>query len=561
MTLLADTDAGFKFDNVKRNQLLGDKGYTLPTATKTGTTIVGLVYKDGVVLGADTRATNGTIVADKNCRKIHYLAPNMYCCGAGTAADTDFTTNMISSQLALHSLNTGREARVVTAMTMLKQYLFRYQGHIGAALVLGGFDVTGPHLFTIYPHGSTDKLPFVTMGSGSLAAMSVFESCWRPDLSRDEAIGLVNDAIEAGIFNDLGSGSNVDVCVITRGNVEYLRGHTRPNERARKEQSYRFAPGTTEFIARGQDATAMDPCRRILAPGDMPAWLRSPAYKEIASFAEQLSKSAEGRTISAQPAASASVQGICALLDSAEAWIADFPPDTSSASRFGNTSFRLWTAELERRAPQLLRDLLPEKSHGAIVELTPYLAEAFGNATRIDYGSGHELSFLVWLLCLCKIGFLDPSDSSAIVLTAFQRYISLCQRLQRTYRLEPAGSHGVWGLDDYQFLPFYFGSAQFIGTSVTPADSVSPRIVEEMHKDYMYLQGIRFIMEMKRGPFFEHSRQLYDISGVPRWEKVNQGLGKMYRAEVLGKFPVVQHLRFGRLLEFCGDQAEPATGL
>ncbi|ORX70095.1 proteasome subunit beta type-7 [Linderina pennispora] len=260
-----ESTTGFKFDNVRRNQLLGDKGYKVPTATKTGTTIVGLIFRDGVILGADTRATAGPIVADKNCEKIHYLAPNMYCCGAGTAADTEFTTNMISSQLALHSLSTGREARVVTAMTMLKQYLFKYQGHIGAALVLGGYDVGGPHLFTIYPHGSTDKLPYVTMGSGSLAAMSVFESRWRQGMSREEGIELVKDAIEAGIFNDMGSGSNVDVCVITKGNTEYLRNYARPNERVEKEQSYKFPAGTTEFIvprpagvAAGEESTAMD---------------------------------------------------------------------------------------------------------------------------------------------------------------------------------------------------------------------------------------------------------------------------------------------------------------
>ncbi|KAI9346949.1 nucleophile aminohydrolase [Obelidium mucronatum] len=218
--------------------MLADKGMKLPKATKTGTTIVGCLYKDGLVLGADTRATSGPIVADKNCEKIHYLAPNMYCCGAGTAADTEFTTNLIASKLELHTLSTGREARVATAMTMLKQMLFRYQGHIGAALVLGGVDVTGPHLYTIYPHGSTDKLPF---------SMSVFESKWKNDMTRDEAVELVKDAIEAGIFNDLGSGSNVDVCVITKGNVEYLRNYRKPNERAPKTQSYKFARGTSEY--------------------------------------------------------------------------------------------------------------------------------------------------------------------------------------------------------------------------------------------------------------------------------------------------------------------------
>ncbi|KAJ3028931.1 UNVERIFIED_CONTAM: proteasome core particle subunit beta 2 [Siphonaria sp. JEL0065] len=239
---------GFNFENYARNEMLASKGVKLPKATKTGTTIVGCLYKDGLVLGADTRATSGPIVADKNCEKIHYLAPNMYCCGAGTAADTEFTTNLIASKLELHTLATGREARVATAMTMLKQMLFRYQGHIGAALVLGGVDVTGPHLYTIYPHGSTDKLPFVTMGSGSLAAMSVFESKWKNDLSRDEAVELVKDAIEAGIFNDLGSGSNVDVCVVTKDNVEYLRNYKKPNERAPKLQSYKFARGATATL-------------------------------------------------------------------------------------------------------------------------------------------------------------------------------------------------------------------------------------------------------------------------------------------------------------------------
>jgi 20S proteasome subunit beta 2 len=68
-------------------------------------------------------------------------------------------------------------------MTLLKQMLYKYQGHIGAALVLGGFDASGPQLYTVYPHGSTDKLPYVTMGSGSLAAMSVFEGNWKPDMS------------------------------------------------------------------------------------------------------------------------------------------------------------------------------------------------------------------------------------------------------------------------------------------------------------------------------------------------------------------------------------------
>ncbi|KAJ7057782.1 20S proteasome subunit [Mycena amicta] len=238
---------GFDFSNRLRNGFMVEKGLPLPKATSTGTTIVGCLFADGIVLGADTRATEGNIVADKNCEKIHYITESIRCCGAGTAADTEFTTALISSNMELHGLSTGRKPRVVTAMTMLKQMLFRYQGQVGAALVLGGVDATGPHLFTIHPHGSTDKLPYVTMGSGSLAAMAVFESGWRPNMTRADALQLVKDAISAGIFNDLGSGSNVDACIITESHTEMLRNVEMPNERATKERKYGFRRGTTAW--------------------------------------------------------------------------------------------------------------------------------------------------------------------------------------------------------------------------------------------------------------------------------------------------------------------------
>lgn len=187
-------------------------------------------------------------MADKNCEKLHYIAPNIWCAGAGTAADTEFTTAIISSNLELHSLSTGRKPRVVTCMTMLKQHLFQYQGHIGAYLVVAGVDPTGTHLFTVHAHGSTDKLPYVTMGSGSLAAMSVFETQWKASLTQDEAVELCSQAIQAGIFNDLGSGSNVDVAIITKDKTTLRRGYVRPNQRSQKLGNYVFPKGTTAVL-------------------------------------------------------------------------------------------------------------------------------------------------------------------------------------------------------------------------------------------------------------------------------------------------------------------------
>jgi len=250
--------AGFNFENCKRNAALAQNGFKAPKVTKTGTTICAVIFKDGVILGADTRSTGGDIVANKNCEKLHYMAPNIYCAGAGTAADCDKTTATISSQLELHRLNTGRQVRVVAANRLVKQMLFRYQGHIGTYLIMGGVDVTGPHLYEIAAHGSTSKVPYCTMGSGTLAAMSVLESRWQPNMEEEDAKQLVRDAIRAGIFNDMGSGSNVDLVVVKeKDNVQYLRGFDPANVKGVRTQKYGFKKGSTGVLTEKMRAVTL----------------------------------------------------------------------------------------------------------------------------------------------------------------------------------------------------------------------------------------------------------------------------------------------------------------
>ncbi|XP_035040332.1 proteasome subunit beta type-10 [Hippoglossus stenolepis] len=253
---------GFCFENSRRNAVLesnlSELGFKAPSARKTGTTIAGIVFKDGVILGADTRATDDMVVADKNCMKIHYIAPKVYCCGAGVAADAIITTQVIASNVELHMLNTGRPPLVAMVTRQLKQMLFRYQGHVGASLIVGGVDVTGAHLYSVYPHGSYDKLPFVTMGSGAAAAVSVFEDRFKPKMELEEAKQLVRDAIAAGILCDLGSGSNVDMCVITEAGVEHLRGYDQLAVRGQREGQYRFDPGTTAVLTKTVTPLSLD---------------------------------------------------------------------------------------------------------------------------------------------------------------------------------------------------------------------------------------------------------------------------------------------------------------
>lgn len=91
------------------------------------------------------------------------------------------------------------------------------------------------------------------------------------------------------------------------------------------------------------------------------------------------------------------------------------------------------------------------------IELSRYFVESFGNSIRIDYGTGHELSFFAFMCC-CEMMKILPLDS--LVLVLFPAYMALIFRLQDKYKLEPAGSHGVWGLDDFHFLPYLLGSSQ-----------------------------------------------------------------------------------------------------
>jgi serine/threonine-protein phosphatase 2A activator len=198
--------------------------------------------------------------------------------------------------------------------------------------------------------------------------------------------------------------------------------------------------------------------------------------------------------------------------------------------------------------------VLPAAQHGAIVELAPYFCDSFGNATRIDYGTGHETAFATWLLCLAKLGAVGERDRRALVTRVFAAYVRLMRRLQTTYWMEPAGSHGVWGLDDYQFLPFLWGAAQLEGhPEQRPSCIHDDRAVADGAPAYLYLAAVAFVRGVKRGPLRETSPMLSDISQLPAWGRVTAGMLRMYEAEVLGKLPIVQHFLFGSLVRFDPD--------
>lgn len=139
----------------------------------------------------------------------------------------------------------------------------------------------------------------------------------------------------------------------------------------------------------------------------------------------------------------------------------------------------------------------------------------------------------------------------ALILCGFVAYIKTTRKLQTTYFLEPAGSHGVWGLDDYHCLTFLWGSAQLSNhPEIKPFAIHDTSILEQYKSECLYIECISFIKNIKHtAPFAETSPILNDISALEDWNKVCNGLMKLFVGEVLSKVPVVQHLHFGTLIK------------
>lgn len=305
------------------------------------------------------------------------------------------------------------------------------------------------------------------------------------------------------------------------------------------------------------------PEKRLLTEDDIKLWESSDTRSQLINFIKTLTESVRGHeNTDYELPISDSINSLMSLLQKINQIIDKYPVIAdANTSRFGKIEFRDFFHDIETHSSQLIKESFHQLTDKQVNQLSTYFIQSWGDKRRIDYGSGHELNFICFLygLTYYKQFNIKGTDSTNLVLKVFIEYLKIMRTLELKYWLEPAGSHGVWGLDDYHFLPFLFGAFQLSTHKHLKPKSIHNNEVVEMFADrYLYFGCIAFINSVKTTASLRwHSPMLDDISGVKRWSKVAEGMFKMYIAEVLNKLPIMQHFYFSEFLP-CPEGVTPS---
>ena len=193
---------------------------------KTGTTTIGLVCKDGLVLAADKRATSGYLIAWKKFDKVIPITNNVAVTVAGTVSDVQLLVKYLKAELKLKDLRTGRESTVKESASLLANFVYNNIRKFSiipgiSHFIVGGTDSTGFHLYDLSPDGSIVEVDdYISSGSGSVMVFGVLETLYKKGLTVDDGVKLALKGINAAVQRDIASGNGVDVVTITKEGIK-----------------------------------------------------------------------------------------------------------------------------------------------------------------------------------------------------------------------------------------------------------------------------------------------------------------------------------------------------
>jgi proteasome beta subunit len=196
---------------------------------KSNTSLVGIVCKDGVILGADRRSTAGSIVMNKDSQKIHKLNDYLAASYTGSVSDIQLTNKVLPAELRLKELKTKSRATVAEAANLLAMLIYRgirtpsmVPSIVGT--LIGGVNEDGStELYTIEPAGSVVKVKDfdANFSSGMPYILGLLEREWKPDMTIQQGIDLALEAIKSSTQRDIGSGNGIDVYTITKDGIKH----------------------------------------------------------------------------------------------------------------------------------------------------------------------------------------------------------------------------------------------------------------------------------------------------------------------------------------------------
>ena len=206
----------------------------------TGTTTLGVVCKDGIILASDTRAIMGRFVAHKRAKKVFKINDHLAMTIAGGVAVAQKIVDLFQANSFLFSFNYSRSISVPAAARMISNILFSYReagAPLPLQLLIGGIDESGPHLFSLDPFGSLTGEKMVSTGSGSPIAYGVLEDVYQEDRSVGEMLPLVVRAVNSAMKRDVASGDSFDVSLVTKeGYRELSEEEKKALLKARREE-------------------------------------------------------------------------------------------------------------------------------------------------------------------------------------------------------------------------------------------------------------------------------------------------------------------------------------